>query len=122
MRFTHLFAALLAVTGVGLAAPVLAEKTAAVQAAPVQRAAYGDGAVADQYRSRNGNRGYRGGYGYGGGYRFRGNRGYRGYSSYRRNYYHPRYYAYRPYRWRGRPMCRTTWRWGRAHRVCYRRW
>lgn len=116
MRIAHLFVVMLALGGVSAIPPATA--ATALAKAPAVAAPFGQPsdstASADQYRNRYGNRGYRGGYGY------RANRGYRGY---RRGYYRPSHYAYRPYRWRdGRLVCRTSWRWGRPHRVCFRRW
>jgi hypothetical protein len=123
MRITHLFAALLAVAGVSAVTPASAETSltrATTIAVPIA-APSGITASADQYRDRgrhngwrNGNRGWRGGdRGWrGGGYGYRGG-----------GYYRPRYAYGRPYRWRGsRLACRTSWRWGRPHRVCFRRW
>ena len=131
MRITHLFAALLAVAGMSAVTPASASTTL-TKAAPVATplaVPSGAGASADQYRDRGYRggygRGYRGGYGrgyrggYGRGYGYRGGYGDRGWH---RGYYRPRYYGY-GYGWRGgRPFCRTSWRWGRPHRVCYRRW
>lgn len=126
MRITHLFAVLLAVAGASAVTPAAAE-TALTKAASIATPLVepsGTTATADQYRDRgrhngwrNGNRGWHGG-----------DRGWRGgYRSGWRGGYRPRYaygYGYgRPYRWRGsRFVCRTSWRWGRPHRVCFRRW
>ena len=77
--------------------------------------------TADQYRDRRWreDRGWRGD-------RWRGNRGWRGGYRYRsygyRNGYRYRSYGYRNgYRWRGATWCRTSWRYGRPYRVCWRR-
>ena len=119
MRITQMFAVLLAVLGFAAVTPVSATTTTRVAtAAPT------NGAAADQYRSRSGSRStYGRSYGYRSTWRgsrsnWRGNRlSWRGSYSYR-----PRYYAYRP-RWRSSGLvCRTSWRWGRPHRVCFRRW
>ena len=114
MRITRLLVVMLAMAGMSAVTPAAADTN--LTRAPAVATPLGQPsdsvASADQYRNRYGHRGYRGGYGY------RANRGYRGY---RRGYYRPRY-AYRPYRWRGRMVCRTSWRWGRPHRVCFRRW
>jgi len=125
MRISHLFAVVLAVAGLSAVSPASAEtslaRTAPI-ATPIAQPS-GTGTSADQYRGRGyrggHDRGYRGGYGrgYRGGYGYRGNRGWN------RGYYRRNYYAYRPYRWRGgRMVCRTSWRWGRPRRVCFRRW
>jgi hypothetical protein len=129
MRIIRIFAVLLAVAGVSAIGPASAETSltrSTTIAAPIA-APSGTTATADQYRDRgrhngwrNGNRGWRGGdRGWRGrGYGYRGGYGYRD-----RGYYAPRYAYGRPYRWRGsRLACRTSWRWGRPHRVCFRRW
>ena len=114
MRIIRLFAVLAAVAGLSAVSPASAETSltrVAPMATPLAQPA-GTGTSADQYRDR----GYRGGYGRG----YRGGYGHRGWN---RGYYRRNYYAYRPYRWRGgRMVCRTSWRWGRPHRVCFRRW
>ncbi|MGN6818957.1 MAG: hypothetical protein ACTHJR_09815 [Sphingomonas sp.] len=116
MRITHLFVALLAVAGVSAITPASAE-TSLSKTAPIATPLVAPTSAissANQYRGRH----YRGGYGHG----YRGDYGYRGNRGWRRGYYRRNYYAYRPYRWRGRMACRTSWRWGRPHRVCFRRW
>ena len=108
MRITHLFAVLLAVTGTAVVTPAMAATSTTRIATTLSVDSGVPNASADQYRSRRyDRRGYRGrGYGYRGyGYRYR-----------------PRYYGGGP-RWRsGRLACRTSWRYGRARRVCWRRW
>jgi uncharacterized membrane protein len=130
MRITHLFAALLAVAGVSAITPASAETSltrSTTIAAPIATP-NATNANADQYRGRGGNRGWRGGGNRGwngggnrgwrgGGYGYRGGYGGRGWG---RGYYRPRYGYYGGYR-RGL-VCRTSWRWGRPHRVCFRRW
>ena len=118
MRITHMFAVLLAMFGVAAVTPASATTTTRITAAAPMT-----GTAAEQYRSRYGN-----GSSYGRSYGYRSNwrgsrsnwRGSR--SSWRGNYaYRPRYYA--GPRWRNnRLVCRTSWRWGRPHRVCFRRW
>lgn len=123
MRITRLFAVLLAVVGMSAISPASAETSltrSTTIAAPIATPS-GITATAGQYHDRgrhngwrNGNRGWRGG--------DRGWRG-RGYGYRGRGYYGPRYGYGRPYRWRGsRFVCRTSWRWGQPHRVCFRRW
>lgn len=116
MRIVHLFAVLLAVAGASAVTPAAAETALTRPASIATPLAQPSGttATAYQYRDRgrhygwrNGNRGWHGGYR----------------SGWRRGYYRPRYGYGRPYRWRGsRVVCRTSWRWGRPHRVCFRRW
>ena len=95
MRITRMFAILLAVAGVSAISPASAETSLTrptTIAAPISTPS-GTATTADQYRDRG------------------------------RGYYGPRYAYARPYRWRGsRLVCRTSWRWGRPHRVCFRRW
>jgi len=123
MRISRIFAVLLAVAGMSAIGPASAE-TSLTRSAPIAApiaAPSGITVAANQWRDRgrhngwrNGNRGWRGG--------DRGWRG-RGYGYRGRGYYGPRYAYGRPYRWRGsRLVCRTSWRWGRPHRVCFRRW
>jgi hypothetical protein len=126
-----MFAVLLAVAGVSAITPATAETSltrSTTIAAPIATPD-ATNASADQYRGRGGNRSWRGGgnRGWNGrgdrGWRGGGNRGWRGGGyGYRggRGYYRPRYYGYGGYR-RG-VVCRTSWRWGRPHRVCFRRW
>ena len=105
MRITQMFAVLLAVFGMAAVTPASATTTTRMTAAAPMT-----GTTADQYRSRYS---YRPGRGYRYSYR----------SNWRRGYnYRPRAFASRP-RWRNnRLVCRTSWRWGRPHRVCFRRW
>ncbi|MEO5493422.1 MAG: hypothetical protein ABIR08_05285 [Sphingomonas sp.] len=97
MRFTPIFAAILAFAGIASAAPASAAtaltKPVAVGVSTIQPAS---GTAADQYRDRRGWRGDRG---------------------WRRGYYR-RGYAYRPYRnlRRGRVVCRYRF----GARRCYR--
>lgn len=104
MRITHMFAVLLAILGFAAAIPASAITSTARLAVTAPMA----GTSADQYRSR---------------YSYRPGRGYR--YSYRSNWrrynYRPRYYVSRPRYYRPRLVCRTSWRWGRPHRVCFRR-
>ncbi len=108
MRMIQMVAVLLAVAGASAVTPAAASTNLA-RPAPVVAPFAQPGTPrtdANQYRGRR--YGYRYGRGYG--------RGWRG-GGYR---YRPRY-AYRPYRWRPRLVCRTSWRFGRPHRVCWRR-
>jgi len=109
MRITHMFAVLLAILGFAAVTPA----TATTNTARLAVAAPVTGRTADQYRSRYG---YRLGRGYRYGYRSNWRR-----YNYRPRYYQPRYYSYRPRYYRSRLVCRTSWRWGRPHRVCFRR-
>jgi hypothetical protein len=111
MRLIPFFAAIALATGASVATPAAADTRLAAPQNAIGVAADQStmNPTADQYRERRwrgdrwrGNRGWRGD-GWRGGYRYRGN-GWR-YGN----------------RWRGGVRCRTSWRYGRPHRVCWRR-
>ena len=101
MRMIPLFAAAALAVGITVATPAAATrlaKPASAIATPLATPG-NPTASADQYRARSR-------------YRYRA-----GWRQYR---YRPRYDANRGWRHRGL-TCRTAWRYGRPHRVCWRR-
>jgi hypothetical protein len=101
-----IFAAIAVAVGVSAATPAAADTRLSIPANTVTTPLATPGvptATADQYRNRS---------------RYRHRAGWRQYR------YRPRYYANRGWHrgWRrGGLACRTAWRYGRPHRVCWRR-
>jgi hypothetical protein len=111
MRFTPIFAAILAFAGIATAAPAAAETalTKPVAVGVFSTIQPTSGTTADQYRDRR----WRGD-------RWRGDRGWRGDRWRGGNRYRGGGWRYGN-RWRGVTRCRTSWRYGRPYRVCWRR-